>query len=1058
LVVILSDKFTENLMYKAIFGKKSLKIAKKIVFFGMVFIFSLFYFGTAEAAFGNIEIRATLNGETWDGMTEVGVINYTISGTDFYYSDLKTPLPRIISNALTGSYSAGANFNISVPGFAFPERAYFESITPNPYQNLSDGETIVFTFNIVRSLPLPPSTFTPKPDLTHDMIIGQGPLEIGVLNAESPYSGNTITLVAGVKNQGTVAVITPFRGRFEIDLYSVLNFPTPGVIQPTTTIGFNTADITLISSSVSGLVSDGHTEVSSVWPNLPEGDHVIRFCIDKPDNSIAESDENNNCVERQFTVSSALGTIHVRAKDPAGNSFNGAASYTLTGSEGALPQIDNLIWDYYGVRTGSYTLAYIGNQNGHAYNVSSDWELFSITPSNSQILPFAGSEITFTLNFTTKATTTPVLPQCSDGIDNDNDGKIDENDPACHTDGNLGNNASYNQNTNDENSKPTITLLGNATATTTEGDVYTDAGATAFDDEDGNITSRITVLGDVISTSTPAGTYTILFSVADLKGASASTTRTVIVNSKANDGGGNGTTTLNAVGIINVDAKLDGMLWIGAVNYSLIATSTINATSSPQTFLNQPIGSYTSNYLSGGPVNAIFSSTTPFSTQTLQASSTITFTLNFTTKATTTPVLPQCSDGIDNDNDGKIDENDPACHTDGNLGNNASYNQNTNDENSKPTITLLGNATATTTEGDVYTDAGATAFDDEDGNITSRITVLGDVISTSTPAGTYTILFSVADLKGASASTTRTVIVNSKANDENNNGGGGNTGGNNSGGGGAVGVASANGPVGFSGMPMSFASASNGIVLGVKTEKKQETLIDKCVYLHEYLKFGQKNNPFEVKKLQYFLRTFEGFKTVESTGVFDLKTLKAVRDFQEKYNKNILEPWALPTPTGYVYITTRKKVNEIYCEKEFSLTIEQKREILEFNALMRRLKLGRSINNETVKKEMEKVSGNVEKIDGENVNVSILRNKDSENNFESVLNGATSSLAILLSATTPRELYVNMGGGGREEGAFRNMLFYFFRYKLFIVSFFLFGILALLVYRIFKDVYKNKIE
>jgi LPXTG-motif cell wall-anchored protein len=40
--------------------------------------------------------------------------------------------------------------------------------------------------------------------------------------------------------------------------------------------------------------------------------------------------------------------------------------------------------------------------------------------------------------------------ECSDGIDNDGDGKIDAKDPGCHSDNNAGNSDSYNPNDNDE--------------------------------------------------------------------------------------------------------------------------------------------------------------------------------------------------------------------------------------------------------------------------------------------------------------------------------------------------------------------------------------------------------------------------------------------------------------------------------------------------------------------------------------------------------------------------------------------------------------------------------
>jgi len=80
-------------------------------------------------------------------------------------------------------------------------------------------------------------------------------------------------------------------------------------------------------------------------------------------------------------------------------------------------------------------------------------------------------------------------------------------------------------------------------------------------------------------------------------------------------------------------------------------------------------------------------------------------------------------------------------------------------DTTKPVITLLGDATVTLTVGDTYSDAGATALDDKDGDITSQIVTTGSV-DTST-VGTYTITYSVTDAAGNTADTvTRTVSVN----------------------------------------------------------------------------------------------------------------------------------------------------------------------------------------------------------------------------------------------------------------------------------------------------------
>ena len=61
--------------------------------------------------------------------------------------------------------------------------------------------------------------------------------------------------------------------------------------------------------------------------------------------------------------------------------------------------------------------------------------------------------------------------------------------------------------------------------------------------------------------------------------------------------------------------------------------------------------------------------------------------------------------------------------------------------------------------GDTFTDPGATATDDIDGNITANIVVAGDAVDVNT-AATYTITYNVSDAAGnAAAQKTRTVIV-----------------------------------------------------------------------------------------------------------------------------------------------------------------------------------------------------------------------------------------------------------------------------------------------------------
>ena len=83
-----------------------------------------------------------------------------------------------------------------------------------------------------------------------------------------------------------------------------------------------------------------------------------------------------------------------------------------------------------------------------------------------------------------------------------------------------------------------------------------------------------------------------------------------------------------------------------------------------------------------------------------------------------------------------------------------------------PVITLLGDNPISVNQGDTYTDQGATATDNVDGNLTANITVTSNV-DTST-VGTYTVTYNVSDAAGnAATEVVRTVnVVQASSNDE----------------------------------------------------------------------------------------------------------------------------------------------------------------------------------------------------------------------------------------------------------------------------------------------------
>ena len=75
-------------------------------------------------------------------------------------------------------------------------------------------------------------------------------------------------------------------------------------------------------------------------------------------------------------------------------------------------------------------------------------------------------------------------------------------------------------------------------------------------------------------------------------------------------------------------------------------------------------------------------------------------------------------------------------------------------------------------------------------------------------------------------------------------------------------------------------------------------------------------------KLQRFLRDFEGFANVPLSGFYDLTTYRAVMVFQTRYSEQILAPWGIDYPTGYVYITTTLAINNLYCERDPATTLD----------------------------------------------------------------------------------------------------------------------------------------
>ncbi|MDA9360291.1 DUF5011 domain-containing protein [Flavobacteriaceae bacterium] len=248
---------------------------------------------------------------------------------------------------------------------------------------------------------------------------------------------------------------------------------------------------------------------------------------------------------------------------------------------------------------------------------------------------------------------------------------------------------------------PVITLTGSSTINLTVGETFTDPGATATDDVDGDLTSSISITDPGAFTST-AGTYTISYSVSDAAGNAATVVQRTIIVSVAAD------TTAPVITLVGASTLLLGTiinLTVGDVWVDPGATATDDVD-----------GDLTSSISVSGSVDTSSTGTYTLSYNVSDAAG------NAATQVERTIIVSAAAD------------------------------------TTPPVITLTGSSTINLNVGDTFTDPGATATDDIDGNITSSISISGSV-DTST-AGTYTLSYNVSDAAGnAATEVQRTITV-----------------------------------------------------------------------------------------------------------------------------------------------------------------------------------------------------------------------------------------------------------------------------------------------------------
>jgi hypothetical protein len=485
------------------------------------------------------------------------------------------------------------------------------------------------------------------------------------------------------------------------------------------------------------------------------------------------------------------------------------------------------------------------------------------------------------------------------------------------------------------NQKPVITLIGSAAPTISVGSNFIDLGATALDFEDGNITSDIVVTGSVATNT--LGVYTITYNVSDSQGLAADpVTRTVTV---VNNGGSNQRPVITLLGTtpmtINVGTNFTDPGATAAdpedgdITSQIIASSTVATTT---------VGTYTITYNvtdSQGAtaipvtrtviVTTISSCPTPVITSSLSASIKIgtafSYTLTATNNSTSTLGLSVTGlpSGLSFASTTGVISGTPTQAGTYSIGIAASSTCGIDSKTLTFSVTSGGNggggggrggsASLVISNEQIQELAPGVALVRWTTNRAATRQVVYGLNSQSTKGSAPYFGYETGTVTLTAASTTHSMLV--------------------------FGL-----KTGSTYYFKPYSTAGSLTALGKELTLAPQTTAVTCNYLLEYIKFGAQNNPTEVRKLQIFLHDLMGYTNVPVTGFYDQVTYDAVKEFQKGFRNDILKPWGYDgnTGTGYVYILTKKKVNEIYCEKAFPLNVQQEGEIAAYKTFLNSLK------------------------------------------------------------------------------------------------------------------------
>ncbi len=319
---------------------------------------------------------------------------------------------------------------------------------------------------------------------------------------------------------------------------------------------------------------------------------------------------------------------------------------------------------------------------------------------------------------------------------------------------------------------PVITLLGDNPLLLNLGDAYTEPGATAEDNVDGDLTGAIDIDNDEVNTN-QNGIYTVYYSVSDEAGNKGEAERVVVVgiidsvppvitlngpNPMAIDYMGvykePGAYAMDSVGDVVDSIPFSQFTVKKDINVTVLGTYKVTYTVSDEA----------GNETSAEREVEVADTIAPVII--INGPNTINLGLGY-------PYTEYGASAMDNydgdltsqlDTVGDVNIMVGGTYTitytvtdqHGNVGI-AERKINVAFDTSPPIITLLGSNPMNVDLGGTFIDPGATAYDSTDGDITNNIVVTGTV--NTSIADTYILTYSVSDTAGNSAEKTRNVIV-----------------------------------------------------------------------------------------------------------------------------------------------------------------------------------------------------------------------------------------------------------------------------------------------------------